>query len=199
MTQIILLLCSALASASTSWDFPKKDVPAPAVCASPAPDWIYPVCEDQKKIFTDAIAQARKEKKLLIVEFGATWCPWCKSLHKTMPEVLKLKNANGTKTLADKFVYIGIATSTSDAQKNMQPVESGREVLDLVLGKLGKNRKDTVKGVPFMTIIDPDHPKKTVLEDTGDLEKTTDKEKYGHDPEKIRARLLAAHAKMKAK
>lgn len=42
---------------------------------------IYNESADAHKQITDAVAQARKEDKRVLLQFGANWCPWCHKLH----------------------------------------------------------------------------------------------------------------------
>ena len=38
---------------------------------------LYDECGDQLQLFTDALAQANAESKVLLVSYGAEWCIWC--------------------------------------------------------------------------------------------------------------------------
>ena len=38
---------------------------------------IYDECTDQQTLFTQALAEARRQDKVLMVSYGAEWCIWC--------------------------------------------------------------------------------------------------------------------------
>ena len=44
----------------------------------------YRVCSDQAALFASALAEARATRRLLLVEFGATWCPSCSGLQAAL-------------------------------------------------------------------------------------------------------------------
>jgi hypothetical protein len=138
----------------------------------------YAVCADQMAAFTDALADAAQAKKLLIVEFGATWCPWCKSLQSQFKDG----------TLADpaKFQVLDIGLSTTSASGKREIVASGEAVLALVLSQ----RPDvTLRAVPFIAIIDPTRPTRTVARNLDDLESDASGQ---HMTPRIREFLAAA-------
>src|SRR2546428_6120687 len=43
---------------------------------------IYDESADGSKQIADAVAQAKKENKRVLLQFGANWCGWCRKLHK---------------------------------------------------------------------------------------------------------------------
>src|ERR1051325_1608691 len=71
---VLLYLCSSaflLPSSSSAADVPallrKK---------------IYDESLDGNKQIAEALAKARKEKKHVLLQFGANWCGWCHKLHE---------------------------------------------------------------------------------------------------------------------
>ena len=54
----------------------------PAKSATPAKPKIYDEAADGAKQIADALVLAKKEKKLVLLQFGANWCGWCHKLHK---------------------------------------------------------------------------------------------------------------------
>jgi len=63
--------------------------------------------------FDDALKQAGSEKKLVLVDFTATWCGWCTKLKEEVFEKDEFKQY-----VADKFVLVAI-----DADKNRELVD----------------------------------------------------------------------------
>jgi thiol-disulfide isomerase/thioredoxin len=138
----------------------------------------YPVCADQMAVFTDALADAAQAKKLLIVDFGATWCPWCKSLQT------QFKSGG----LADpaKFHIVEIATSTTSATGKREQIASGEAVLDLVLAQRPEVK---LRALPLLAVLDPSRPARTVARNLDDLESDANGQ---HMAGRIREFLAAA-------
>jgi thiol-disulfide isomerase/thioredoxin len=185
---MLLSLISPLA-AEPAWPQhqPGATFPAPSRCAVSVSaatlrpnEARYPVCADQMAVFTDALADAAQAKKLLIVDFGATWCPWCKSLQ------VQFKSG----ALADpaKFHVVEIATSTTSATGKREAVASGEAVLALVLAQ---RPEVTLRAVPFLAVVDPARPTRTVARNLDDLESDANGQ---HMAPRIRDFLAAAAA-----
>jgi len=143
---------------------------------------IYRVCSDQQEIFSAAVDKAMKEKKMLLLVFGAEWCPWCKSLN-TMLTTDELK-----KTIAKDMVVAEIGL-----YKNSDRLPSG----DAVLKKIASLSKNKVKkdGIPVMAVYDPEK-KGAFFIDTEPLEKNT-KVSKGHDPKKLAAAVKKASSTLR--
>jgi thiol-disulfide isomerase/thioredoxin len=143
----------------------------------------YPVCADQRAVFANAVAEAAKANKLLIVDFGATWCPWCRSLQRQF-------KAGPDAALADpeKFDVVEIALSTTTPDGRREDVITGHDVLAGILAHLPGVQ---LRAVPFLAVIDPARPSRTVARNLDDLES----EKAGqHLTDKVRAIITAAAA-----
>jgi thiol:disulfide interchange protein len=133
--------------------------PRPAVAAeSPKttlPD-IYDESADAGKQIADAVAQAKKENKRVLLQFGANWCGWCHKLHKlfeTDKEIAANLKANYVVALID--------------------VNKGHNK-DIVARYEGEKL-----GLPFIVILGPDG-KQLTLKDSGELE-----EGDHHSPQKV--------------
>ncbi len=92
MKNIILFLIALsfnLPTALATWTLPPADynytAPEGLCPREGGKPLIYKVCADQMALFTEAVEKAKTENKLLMVKVGATWCPWCHSLHKMVP------------------------------------------------------------------------------------------------------------------
>jgi thiol-disulfide isomerase/thioredoxin len=180
------LLPTTLA-AEPAWPAPPRGSPyhPPARCnGSSAPVTLraneaqYPVCADQRVVFATAVAEAAKANKLLIVDFGATWCPWCRSLQGQF--------AAGTLADPDKYVVVEIALSTTTADGRRDEISTGYEVLS---GILTHRPEVKLRAVPFLAMIDPARPSRTVARNLDDLES----EKTGqHLTDKVRTIIQAA-------
>jgi thiol-disulfide isomerase/thioredoxin len=159
--------------------------PAPSRCAVSAGaaalrpnEAQYAICADQMAVFTDALADAAQAKKLLIVDFGATWCPWCKSLQAQFK--------SGSLADPTKFHVVEIALSTTSATGKREAVASGDAVLTLVLAQ----RPDVkLRAVPFLAVVDPARPTRTVARNLDDLESDASGQ---HVAPRIREFLTAA-------
>lgn len=124
----------------------------PAACQGPkAPALIYNICADQMALFSDALGRSAASGKSLVVVFGATWCPSCKSLKAVVPSAELYAAAPGGKPLLDRVAITEIAISTLEGGK-VKAVPSGEAVLGLVLKQRPEAKQRTV---PFMAVVDP--------------------------------------------
>lgn len=147
----------------------------------------YEICTDQVAVFDRALTRARAAKKLLIVDFGATWCPWCRSLQAQCPSAALLGHKSPTVNLADAFDIVEIGISTMHAGRRID-VPSGQAVLGEVLAAAGGVK---LRAVPFLAIIDPNDRSKTVARNLDDFEQQANGQ---HDPKRIRDFLIETHA-----
>ena len=126
----------------------------------------YDICADQMAVFKSALEKARSEKRLLIVDFGATWCPWCRSLQAQWATEKLLGHKDKALDLSATFNNVEIGISTLHAGR-MTDVASGHAVLDHVLAATNGVK---LKSVPFLAVIDPEDRSKTIGRSLDDFE-----------------------------
>lgn len=151
----------------------------------------YPVCADQMALFTEALAQARATGRLVLIEFGATWCPWCRTLSTQLDGPAILGSASGPRTLGDDFLVLKIGISTL-AKGRRTAIPSGEAVLERVLAAAPPTAK--LRAVPFLAIVDPAAPVRTVVRNIDDLQRPGGSAgaEPSFDADGIRAFLIAA-------
>ena len=159
-------------------DSPTRPSVSPGIIASDTPSTACTIC------------LPRAEKRLLIVEFGATWCPWCKSLQAQWPTPELLGHKGGGLDMGATFDVVEIGISTLHAGR-MTDVASGHAVLDHVLAATNGAK---LKSVPFLAVIDPQDRSKTVARGLDDFEQPGTGR---HAPSLIRAYLADAHDYMR--
>jgi thiol-disulfide isomerase/thioredoxin len=138
---------------------------------------IYKVCQDQGLLYQEALSRAKEKGKILVVVFGAEWCPWCLSLHKMLSDP-KFGGAFAKKfVLSDIGLYMG-----------KEKIESGEGVFNKLKSRAGSGGK--LEGIPVLALVNP-KTGNTVMLDTAPLEKNTKTHK-GHDPKKLLAALEKA-------
>lgn len=158
----VAVVVSTTQIAAAPWSLPEQQtfVP-PAVCttdpagagkATRPGHATYRVCEDQMSIFRKGLADARAQGKLLLVVFGASWCPWCATLQKHLagPELLG-PGASRDIDLREALLPIEIALSTLDKGQKAD-VTSGEQVLALLLAKAPDVK---MRMIPFIAVVDP--------------------------------------------
>lgn len=192
---LFLGLLLQMTQAQAQWEKPSDYVfeNILGVCESPE-KIIYPIEQDQMQIFTRAVEKAKNENKILVVVFGATWCPWCYSLHKSLPSNKVLESS----PYKERFNLVEIAVNTmGQNDKNecdYKKIPSGMAVLKQVVASRGfttaEQLKEQVTGLPFMAVVDPLDKSKTVLKSTGELEDNTNGP--DHSVEKIKEFLNKA-------
>ena len=119
--------------------------PFEAVQAASAREALYDEKADTRADIADAVAQAQKENKRVLVIWGGNWCGWCHRLHDTFEnnaEISAYLNAHYVRVLSD--------TANNNA--------------------LMKEMKVVPKGVPYLTVLDSDG-KKIIDQDTDSLER----------------------------
>ncbi len=194
----VSLLVNSTAARADSWSVPPSNYAyAPiarcneAAAATLKPNEAkYEICTDQVALFGAAVDKARAEKRLLIVDFGATWCPWCRSLQSQWPTAQLLGHNGGPLDLGATFNVVEIGISTLHAGR-MSEVASGQAVLAHVLAATNGAK---LKSVPFLAVIDPQDRSKTVARGLDDFEQP---DAGRHDPSLIRAFLVEAHDHMR--
>ncbi len=190
---ILALVASSAAVHAGAWQPPATYAYAPiARCAEPASASLkpnearYEICTDQMALFDAALAKARTSNKLLIVDFGATWCPWCRSLQAQWQSPTLLGHKGGTIDFATSFDILEIGISTIHAGRRLD-VPSGHAVLNEVLAQTPATK---LRSVPFLAVIDPNDRSKTVTRNLDDFESAN---AGRHDASFIRAFLTEAH------
>ena len=110
----------------------------------------------------NALAEARRTGRRVLLDVGGEWCIWCRRL-----DTLFTVHAELEKYRAAHYVVVKV---------NWSPENKNEKVL---------SRYPPVRGYPHLFVLETDG---TVLrsEDTGELEKGK-----GHDPEKVMAFLRA--------
>ncbi|HEX2867536.1 MAG TPA: thioredoxin family protein [Ignavibacteriales bacterium] len=111
---------------------------------------------DAAKDIENAVVEAKKSGKNILLDVGGEWCPWCRALSKLMAE---------NKEIADymKANYVVVKVNFSKENKN-----------EAVLSKYPK-----IPGYPHLFVLDSEG-KLLHSQDTGVLESGK-----GHDPEKV--------------
>jgi len=122
---------------------------------------IYDEHADGAKQVEMALAEAKKENKRVLLQFGANWCGWCHRLHKLFQSDEKISSR-----LKESYVVV------------MMDVNKGHnQDIDKRYGN------PTRFGLPVIVILDA-NGKALVTQDTGKLE-----EGDHHDPKKVLAFL----------
>jgi thiol:disulfide interchange protein len=145
--------------------------PDPGVAAVPAPtkSTTPPVYDEDADAKTDvfvAVAQAKKEKKRVLVTLGANWCGWCRALDGTFTKDAKVAAAIARS-------YVPLKVDVGRMNRNLDLTASWGV--------------DVKKGVPLLVVLDG-KGKVVKVQETEVLEAGK-----GHDPEKVLA-FLAANA-----
>ncbi len=99
--------------------------------------------------YDDALIKARKEDKLVIVDFYATWCHWCKELDKTTYSDPKV-----AKALMADFIPVKV-----DAESDKMVVYEMRQITMAQLAS-----EYGVKGYPSIWFLDKDGKKLKLLD-----------------------------------
>lgn len=132
----------------------------PPAAKTPRPD-IYDRQADGEKQIATALAEAKRDHKRVLLQFGANWCGWCHKLN----DLFKTNNAI-KETLLYEYVVVHIDVDKVDGQQHNSKVNE----------KYGNPMK---LGLPALVVLDEDG-KQVVTQETGSLEKGD-----VHDPVKV--------------
>jgi thiol-disulfide isomerase/thioredoxin len=160
----------------------KPAVEAPKECNDT--DKTYKICSDQSVPYKSTLEKAKAEGKLVLLSFGADWCPWCQALHKFYGTPAFRKDFDSRLAIDEVGVY---------RYDGRVKIDSGMNILKGLVESNGKDMK-MVDGYPFLVMVRPSD-KKAVFIATGGLEDNTHGK--GHDPAKVKAALNNAIAQLK--
>ncbi len=143
----------------------------------------YPVCADQIVLLAEALDEARRSRRLLLIEFGATWCPSCRGLQHALrdPALLGADLASGTLSRDIVKVSIGLSMVTGG---RMRAVDSGEAILTRLLASEPGVR---MRAYPLIALINPDDASRAFVRNLDDI--VLDGARVPAEP---LARLLAA-------
>lgn len=193
---LLLAIAGSGAASAEAWVVPPPgwvfapSIPCdldPARAAKPArPNQaVYAVCDDQMALFRRGLDEARAGGRLLLVTFGATWCPWCASLqrHFAGPDLLR---AGGDGDPSRAFHHIDLGLShVYEGQK--ETITSGEAVLGLILSRTPSVR---MRSIPFLAVVDPASSERVFARNLDDVAT-----KGGDfDVARLRSVLIEAHA-----
>ena len=133
---VVLFAAAALAGISgTAMADPAPKMPFATMAELPIVEkHVYDEDANADKVVDEALARAKKNNKLLLIDLGGNWCPDCIILHNIM-EVPEMK----------KFI---------DAHYEVALVDVGRFDKNPQIGaRYGYNTR--LKGVPTVLVVDP--------------------------------------------
>jgi thioredoxin-related protein len=127
----------------------------------PAKPKISDESAEGNKQIADALTLAKKEKKRVLLQFGANWCGWCHRLHKLFESDKEI-----AATLKANFIVVLVDVN----EKHNSDVDE-------------KYGHPTKHGLPVIVVLDADG-KQLTTKNTEELE-----EGDHHDPAKVKAFL----------
>ena len=157
----VLILCFALVGAAS---LPAFAADPPARTRPP----IYDTKADGAKQITEALAIAKRERKHVLLQFGANWCGWCHKLHG-----LFQSDKDIAAFLKASFIVVLIDVDKVDGKQHNADVNE----------RFGNPCRF---GLPALVVLDADG-KQLTSQDTGKLEAGNPPDH--HDPAKVLAFL----------
>jgi thiol:disulfide interchange protein len=149
-----------------------KPASHPAATASTSNEPIYDEASDARAQIAQALVNAKKNNRRVLIQWGANWCSWCHMLHDTFAT---------DKDIKKKLSY----------EYDLVLIDVGR--LDKNMGLANDKGADLKKhGIPFLTVLDADG-KVIANQDTSELEVKGEGAK-GHDRAKVLAFLTEHQA-----
>jgi thiol-disulfide isomerase/thioredoxin len=137
---------------------------------------LYDERADARQQIAAALAEAGKDGRRVLIQWGGNWCPWCHALHE------RFEDASIAEELRDRYELVLVDAGAEG--KNIDVAASYGA--DLQKG-----------GYPYLTVLDSSG-KPVANQETGALERKGADGKssmaLGHDPEKVLAFLKANEA-----
>ncbi len=146
---------------------------------------VYAVCADQMALLAKGIADAKAGGKLLLVTFGATWCPWCATLQKRIHSTDVMAVTDSPVDFEKAFHHIEIGLSTLHKGQQSK-IPSGDAALKFILEKANGAK---IRVIPFLAIIDPASTDRVYARNLDDVMKKDG----GFDFAQLRAVLVEGH------
>ena len=126
---------------------------------------IYDKVADGEKQIAEALIQAKRDNKRVLLQFGANWCSWCHRLHD-----LFKKDSKVARVLLYEYELVLIDVDRIDGQQHNAKVDE-------------RYGNPTQLGLPVLVVLDADG-KQLITQETDTLE-----EGDHHDPAKVLAFL----------
>lgn len=126
---------------------------------------IYDTRADGNRQIRDALLEAQRDRKRVLLQFGANWCPWCHRLYN-----LFRTNETVSAALRAHYVLVLIDVDKVDGAIHNQDI-------------LDRFQHPEKQGLPVLVVLDATG-RSLVTQETGSLE-----EGKGHSPQKVLAFL----------
>jgi thiol-disulfide isomerase/thioredoxin len=112
----------------------------------------YPVCVDQRALFTDATDRARREGRPMIVHIGAPWCPVCRVAGAELAAIRRGEAGPAAATALAGAIEISLSTSHIVGGK-LQRIAA----TDAILAEHATGANiDPLRAIPYLLVMSPD-------------------------------------------
>ena len=112
----------------------------------------YPVCVDPRALLAAAQEQARRESRVLLVHFGAPWCPICRVLAGELAAMRRDKTERHVAAAFDGFVEVSLSLSVISDGKRYEITET-HAILDELYARPNVER---LRAIPYLVVMGPD-------------------------------------------
>lgn len=131
-------LAVALVLAACSPSSPDSDVPVARGASTDASAAAMP--PRAETVVSDAVNKARAEGKIVLIEFGASWCKWCTNFQNFV------QSAEVGSLIADNYVVANLVVKEEEVEKKRLEHPGGGELMNRWGG--------ADSGLPFYVFLD---------------------------------------------
>lgn len=112
----------------------------------------YPVCVDQRAVLAEARERARRDGKVLMIHFGAPWCPVCRSLPGELAALRTTERGGDIAAALAGIVEVSLSLSVIVSGRRHEIAETHAILAELSL----QPNVEPLRAIPYIVMTAPD-------------------------------------------
>lgn len=112
----------------------------------------YPVCVDQRALLADAREQARRQGKLVLIHFGAPWCPVCRGLPGELAALRQIDGDREVTSALAGVVEVALSVSVIVDRKRHEIADTHSILAEVS----ARPNVEPLRAIPYIVLMAPD-------------------------------------------